>query len=703
MASTEFVHAVVGLMAQQVKTRGLAQDLSSSTEEGTDSESDASSAGTLKKSEPLTAEKKTPVLVIGGKSGAVSSTKPVVVKSGGDAALQTKRNRSASEEVEEHDSRKKKRNGDSGKVVEEVESSKKKAAAAEKEAETRKRKAAKTENGVDKAPPQKISTRKERKVSAEKTHKDDGAKEVPVQKNGKDKSKPMVVGKDAPAVDKRAGKGSKQARDAEVLAEESPKATPPQKQEVPGDSTPVKAKNSSHWTFEDETAFSVELLSHMKPGQPVSAGKGDGWFLQLVRDVEGKLDGRFSKEQLSDKIRRMNSRYNQLVERIKDPNALRKFKNPNEEKLFNNYWKKIWGPVEPPAKALDESSSSSEDESEDGEEEQSAGLKPPPPINSEESSDEYKGKGGEEEEEEEEDDDDDDDKEDELNEAERENGDVLKDSPMSPEPAKRQDVDDLAGSKPRTPERKRPVQPALAEAPVSTVLKEAPVMSAMDVDTVVANGRKQADAVAPPQGILNSNTLAVHVPKHKLVDKKKQGQAESEAAATTTKEVAMDLDLVVADDKEEADVTVPPQDTQNINVAALLARLGSKIDNLESKLESSRLAAEQMQQKTLFDDVKVYQNRVSSLVDHFGARVSMPMLGGFGSSSIPGILGGGLGVPRLTSSNGYSSHEEEYLKLQQQWRDLEMDELECVSRRIQLVQESLKLQQKLQNSDSANA
>eukprot|EP00246_Nothoceros_aenigmaticus_P008982 TRINITY_DN24260_c0_g1_i1.p1 TRINITY_DN24260_c0_g1~~TRINITY_DN24260_c0_g1_i1.p1 ORF type:complete len:605 (-),score=161.65 TRINITY_DN24260_c0_g1_i1:317-2131(-) len=593
----------------------LRKDSSSSSE----SDSDASSSESIEETEPVTVPKKPPgTLIVGrGRPGGTPGLKPLVVKSAVDleVAQPTKRTRAGNEDTDEPENKKKK-SGDADKGYDDVDSKKKRGGAVDKaveELEVRKRKSGKVENGVDKVQPQKQPSKRERKVAADKVQKEEQVNESSVVQKA-DKDKPIVS-------DKRGSKGRKPSREAEaVQREESPKSSPPLRPDVAEDSTPLKQRNSSHWSFEDEMSLSEEVLAHLKPGQQATSGKGDVWFLQLIKDSEGKLRGQWSKEQLSDKIRRMKDRYNQLEDRIKDPQASRKFKNRNEEKLFNTYWKRIWGPTasepaKPPAKSPE-----TEEENEEEETEDEAADEVPPSTSPkraehspEETSDESEGK----------EDDVAEDEEKEGNDSDQGNGETSK------------HLNHIA--------QKSPARPSTQD------------------------NEYQA------------------VPRLLQIDKVVEATLENAHTGGMKSDDAMDVDLGRHDDKKQVDLAALSEDLLNCNKAFLA--------KLESKLESKLLAVEQVQEKTLaaLEDVKMYQNRLISLVEVLGTRVagvSMPVLGGLGSS-IPGLLGG-LGGSGITSNGVHGGTE--YLKLQKQWQDLDMDELGCIVRRIQLVQEQRKLQ-----------
>lgn len=116
-----------------------------------------------------------------------------------------------------------------------------------------------------------------------------------------------------------------------------------------GPSSPQKQKKLPHvWSTDEEIMMASEVLNHSRTGMEVPSKKSDDFWLVLSEVLHEKLSVEFSRDQLSDKLRRMKGRYQSAVQKIKETEDLQKpykHKNAKEQNLFD-IWSQIWGRAE---------------------------------------------------------------------------------------------------------------------------------------------------------------------------------------------------------------------------------------------------------------------------------------------------------------------------------------------------------------------
>ncbi|KAI5062356.1 hypothetical protein GOP47_0022895 [Adiantum capillus-veneris] len=114
-------------------------------------------------------------------------------------------------------------------------------------------------------------------------------------------------------------------------------------------SSTSKQKKLPHvWSVEEEIIMASEVLNRVKMGLEVPSKRADDFWFTLSEVLQEKLGVEFSREQLSEKARRMKQKYHGTVHKIEDLRDTKKpfkHKNDSEQRLFD-ILSQIWGRAE---------------------------------------------------------------------------------------------------------------------------------------------------------------------------------------------------------------------------------------------------------------------------------------------------------------------------------------------------------------------
>ncbi|MCO5608814.1 hypothetical protein L7F22_063031 [Adiantum nelumboides] len=110
-----------------------------------------------------------------------------------------------------------------------------------------------------------------------------------------------------------------------------------------------KQKKLPHvWSTDEEIILASEVLKRVKMGFEVPSKRADDFWFTLSDILQEKLGIEFSREQLSEKVRRMKQKYQGTVPKIEEARDTKKpfkHKNDSEQRLFDTM-SKIWGRAE---------------------------------------------------------------------------------------------------------------------------------------------------------------------------------------------------------------------------------------------------------------------------------------------------------------------------------------------------------------------
>lgn len=108
----------------------------------------------------------------------------------------------------------------------------------------------------------------------------------------------------------------------------------------------TKQKKLPHvWSVDEEIVMALEVLNRVKMGFEVPSKRNDDFWLSLSGILQEKLGIEFSKDQLSDKARRMKLKFQGTVRKVEDAcesNKPYKHKNSGEQRLFD-LLSQVWG------------------------------------------------------------------------------------------------------------------------------------------------------------------------------------------------------------------------------------------------------------------------------------------------------------------------------------------------------------------------
>ncbi|KAI5062886.1 hypothetical protein GOP47_0021433 [Adiantum capillus-veneris] len=126
----------------------------------------------------------------------------------------------------------------------------------------------------------------------------------------------------------------------------------PTKQEKKANSSAASRPSSTlkqkRWSVDEEIIVASEVLNRVKMGFKVPSKKTDDFWFMLSEVLQEKLGVEFSRDQLSEKARRMRQKYQGTVQKIKESQgSMKPFKhrNDSEQQLFDIF-RQIWGRAE---------------------------------------------------------------------------------------------------------------------------------------------------------------------------------------------------------------------------------------------------------------------------------------------------------------------------------------------------------------------